>query len=170
MLKIQKNHILKIFKYTLSYAKLLVLLGFLWAIFSGTNDPFLITCGVVSSIITFIVCVHFKIISPDSYIIRLGFIKYVYELIRNIITSTIELVKIIYSEQSSINPGTIVANVSNLTNQEKVLFSNIITMTPGTFVIAVNGDEFLIHALKRDSALEFLKNKDKIRKLLKMSK
>ena len=63
------------------------------------------------------------------------------------------------------NPGTTIVNVSRLSNQEKVLFSNLITMTPGTFVIAVEGNNFLIHALNRNN-LNF-RNNYEITKLLK---
>jgi multisubunit Na+/H+ antiporter MnhE subunit len=56
-------------------------------------------------------------------------------------------------------------NVSKLNDQEKVLFANLITMTPGTFVIAIEGDNFLIHALNRKD-LEF-KNNSEITKLLR---
>lgn len=69
------------------------------------------------------------------------------------------MVKIIYAEKLKINPGTITMNVSKLTNQEKILFSNLITMTPGTFVIAVEGDNFLIHALNKDD-LQFKDNRE----------
>ncbi len=99
--------------------------------------------------ITFVVCVICKIISPDSYVIKFAFFKYVYALLRDIVCSTIKMVKIIYSEKLSIDPGTVTINTSSLTNQEKVLFANLITMTPGTFVIAINGDDFLVHALDR---------------------
>ena len=79
---------------------------------------------------------------------------------KNIITSTIQIVKIIYSRKIVINPGTIIVNASRLNDQEKVLFANMITMTPGTFVIAVEGNNFLIHALNKDD-LNFDKNNNK---------
>ena len=84
---------------------------------------------------------------------------------RDVIISSIKMIKIVYSDKLNINPGTITMNVKRLTDQEKVLFANLITMTPGTFVIAINGDCFLIHALNKND-LEF-KNNSEITALLK---
>ena len=79
------------------------------------------------------------------------------------------MVKIIFSKKIDINPGTMTINTSKLDNQEKVLFANLITMTPGTFVIAVEGDNFLIHALNRDD-LDFKDNQEIINLLNKIRK
>ena len=144
----------------INYMKIFALLAILWYIFSGSNDKFLLTCGAISVLTTFIICIFGKIISNDFYIIKLGFIKYIVVLMKNIIASTVQIVKIIYSRKIIINPGTIIVNASRLNDQEKVLFANMITMTPGTFVIAVEGNNFLIHALNKDD-LNFDKNNNK---------
>lgn len=148
-----------------SYLKIFALICLLWSLFSGSKDPFLVKCGIVSVILTFVLCIVGNIISPNSYVVRLGFFKYVFILLRDVVVSTLQMVKIIYSEKLNIDPGTITMNVSRLNDQEKVLFANLITMTPGTFVIAIEGDNFLIHALNRKD-LEF-KNNSEITKLLK---
>ena len=148
-----------------SYLKIFALICLLWALFSGSKDPFLVKCGVISVIATFVLCAVGNIISPNSYVVRLGFFKYAFILLRDVVVSTLQMVKIIYSEKLNIDPGTITMNVSKLNDQEKVLFANLITMTPGTFVIAIEGDNFLIHALNRKD-LEF-KNNSEITKLLR---
>lgn len=150
-----------------AYLKVLLLLALLWIILSGNNDPFLIACGVVCVLIAFVICLAMKVVSPQSYVLRLGFFKYVYVLLRDIIVSSMQMIKIIYSENINIDPGTTMMNVSNLTDQEKVMFSNMITMTPGTFVIAVEGDNFLIHAINKKD-LNFSSNKDMVKLLKKM--
>ena len=167
-LSLKKNNTLLryVFK-SLSYLKIILLFVLLWVFFSGNPDPLLIVCGIIAVILTFIFCIIGKVASPDSYIIKLGFFKYVYVLIKDVIVSSIQMVRIIYSEKLNINPGTITLNVGNLTDQEKVLFSNLITMTPGTFVIAIEGDNFLIHALNKDD-LEFKDNKEITQLIKKM--
>ena len=155
----------KVLSNLFSYLKIFALICLLWALFSGSKDPFLVKCGIVSIIATFVLCIVGSIISPNSYVVRLGFFKYVFILLRDVVVSTLQMVKIIYSEKLNIDPGTITMNVSKLNDQEKVLFANLITMTPGTFVIAIEGDNFLIHALNRKD-LEF-KNNSEITKLLK---
>ena len=159
------NKVIRTLSNLFSYLKIFALICLLWALFSGSKDPFLVKCGVISIITTFVLCIIGSIISPNSYVVRLGFFKYVFILLRDVAVSTWQMVKIIYSERLNIDPGTITMNVSKLNDQEKVLFANLITMTPGTFVIAIEGDNFLIHALNRKD-LEF-KNNSEITKLLK---
>ena len=158
--KCKFKNILKWLMVIFNYVKIFALLAILWYIFSGSNDKFLLVCGAISVLTTFLFCILGKIVSSDFYIIKLGFIKYIAVLMKNIITSTIQIVKIIYSRKIVINPGTIIVNASRLNDQEKVLFANMITMTPGTFVIAVEGNNFLIHALNKDD-LNFDKNNNK---------
>lgn len=152
----------------LAYIKIFLLLSILWLLFSGSKDYFMIACGIVSVILTFIICLIGKIISPNSFILKPYFFKYIYFLIKNIIISSIQVIKIIYSEKSFIDPEIMIVNISNLTNQDKVLFSNLITMTPGTFVISVEKNSFLIHAIDK-SNLNFKKNNE-ITNLLKKMK
>lgn len=154
------KEIFKSLMVVINYMKIFALLAILWYIFSGSNDKFLLVCGAISVLTTFLFCILGKIVSSDFYIIKLGFIKYIAVLMKNVITSTIQIVKIIYSRKIIINPGTIIVNASRLNDQEKVLFANMITMTPGTFVIAVEGNNFLIHALNKDD-LNFDKNNNK---------
>ena len=158
--KCKFKNILKWLMVIFNYVKIFALLAILWYIFSGSNDKFLLVCGAISVLTTFLFCILGKIVSSDFYIIKLGFIKYIAVLMKNIITSTIQIVKIIYSRKMVINPGTTIVNASRLNDQEKVLFANMITMTPGTFVIAVEGNNFLIHALNKDD-LNFDKNNNK---------
>ena len=169
MFNISKKDIPRIANTVGSYAKIVMLITSLWFVFSGTTDPFLVGCGVFSIVITLTVCVYCNIFSTKIYIIRIGFIRYVYVLLKDVILSTIQMVKIIFSKKIDINPGTMTINTSKLDNQEKVLFANLITMTPGTFVIAVEGDNFLIHALNRDD-LDFKDNQEIINLLNKIRK
>ena len=97
---------------------------------------------------------------------KFTFIQYVILLIKDIIVSTINITKIVYADKIKINPGTISINTNLINDQEKVMLANLITMTPGTFVIAVNGDEFLIHSLNSD---EFTSNK-KLNKIFEKSR
>ena len=157
--KATAGKIMRVLSNLFSYLKIFALICLLWALFSGSKDPFLVKCGIVSIIATFVLCIVGSIISPNSYVVRLGFFKYVFILLRDVVVSTLQMVKIIYSEKLNIDPGTITMNVSKLNDQEKVLFANLITMTPGTFVIAIEGDNFLIHAFNRKD-LEFKNNSE----------
>ena len=155
------------FRQCLAYFKITLLLTILWIFFSGNKDPLMISCGVIAIVFTVSVSIYTNIISSNSYIVKLTFFKYVWVLIRDVLYSSFKMVKIIYSEKLNVNPGTVMMNVKLLSDQEKVLFANLITMTPGTFVIAIEGDNFLIHALNKDD-LEFKNNKEITTLLTKM--
>ena len=158
-IQIHKIQIINFLVKSFAYTKIILLLSVLWFLFSGSKDYFMIICGIISVFFTFITCLIGKIISTESFVLRLYFLKYIFVLIKNIITSSFQLIKIIYSEKLLINPEMIIANTSNLTNQEKVLFSNSITMTPGTFVISVEKNSFLIHTIDK-SCLNLKKNNE----------
>ena len=164
-IKIDKKKVRTNINNFISYIKIFTLLAVLWIVFSGSKDKFLIVCGIISVVFSFIICKHLKLFSTNSYIIKLSFFRYLYKLFRDLISSSIKMIKIIYSNKLEINPSIVEINTEKLTNQEKVLFSNLITMTPGTFVIAVEGNNFLIHVLNRKD-LSFENNK-KILNLLK---
>ena len=147
--KATAGKVIRILSNLFSYLKIFALICLLWALFSGSKDPFLVKCGVISVIATFVLCAVGNIISPNSYVVRLGFFKYAFILLRDVVVSTLQMVKIIYSEKLNIDPGTITMNVSKLNDQEKVLFANLITMSPGTSVLAIKVDNFLFDALYR---------------------
>ena len=165
--KIDKKKIKSNISNVVSYAKILALLCILWIVFSGSRDIFLITCGIISITFVFFLCIYLNIFSVKSYIIKLSFLRYVYFLFKDIILSALKIISIVYSDKLKIDPGIIEINTERLTDQEKVLFSNLITMTPGTFVIAVEGNSFLIHALNRED-LDFNNNKEISKLLIKM--
>ena len=149
-----------------AYSKIISLLTLLWFIFSGTFKPFLVGCGIISIIATFVICKIAKIFSLKSYLLKFTFIQYAILLIKDIVVSTINITKIVYADKIKINPGTISINTNLINDQEKVMLANLITMTPGTFVIAVNGDDFLIHSLNYN---EFTSNK-KLNKIFEKSR
>lgn len=139
------------------YCEIIALMFAGWFLFSGSSSYFLISCGIIAVCVVFAVCKSARIFSNKIYVLKLAFIQYVILLLVDIVKSTINVVKMIYSDRIVINPGTFVLNADLLNNQERTMLSNLITMTPGTFVIAVNGNNFLVHALNCD---KFESNKE----------
>jgi multicomponent Na+:H+ antiporter subunit E len=148
----------------LNYLKIFVAIFIFWFLLSWNLHYFFIICGIISTVITFFLCYKMHVLSNDSHFFKLNFFIYIYALLKDIIKSAVNVVKLVFSESIKIDPAIKVINVSKLNRQEKVLFANLITMTPGTFVIAIDGDEFLIHAIDKKN-LEFTNN-NKIAKLL----
>lgn len=127
--------------------KILTSFAVIWFILATTHSHFLILCALISITLILLICHKMKIITNQSFFLNINFIKYATILIKDIIASAITVVKIIYSSELKIKPGTQTISMAKLNKREKILFANFITMTPGTFVIAVSGDEFLIHTI-----------------------
>lgn len=118
-----------------------------WCLMSGEMEPFFLLFGLLSSLLILFLSKKLKIMKYSSTIHFFGFISYVIQLLNSVLRSSIAMMSHIFNEKSSFETGSFKINVGFLKTEEKILFANIITMTPGTFVIAVNGDDFLIHSM-----------------------
>lgn len=152
----------------LNYLRFLISLFVIWIFLSMKNDRFLIISGIFSIFATFIICHRFRIFMRIDSIFRLGFIKYSLTLLKYIIHSSYDLMSKIINEKDTFKSGFIKVNVSYLSIKEKVLFSNIITMTPGSFVVNVQDGVFLIHSINVDEIKSL--DTEKIMKLIKNTK
>ena len=73
-------------------------------------------------------------------------------LIKEILFSTIAVVKIIWSPKMSINPVFEHITTMQQTGAGMVLYANSITLTPGTYTVDIEGRKLFVHSLvKQDS-------------------
>jgi len=131
-----------------AYFKIFVILSTLWLILLKEYNAFFLIFGFVSILFILILSYKSGIVNTNTQLLKINAIQYIAILIRDVLKSTFNIVKVIYFDNLEINPIIKNVNVSQLNKQEKVLFANLVTMTPGTFVISVEGDNFLIHALR----------------------
>ena len=124
-----------------------------WLINSGHYTPLILALGV-SSIVTVLYIAHrMDVVDHESQSIHLTFKLpsfYVW-LSKEIILSNILVVKHIWLGNKSISPTLARIKTKQKTDVGKVTYANCITLTPGTVTVAIEGDEFLVHALVRDS-------------------
>jgi multisubunit Na+/H+ antiporter MnhE subunit len=133
-----------------SYFKIFIILNIIWFFLLKEYNIFFISCGIISATFVLLLCYKTGIINTNTQLLKISALQYIFILISDVLKSTFNIVKIIYFEDQKINPVVRKVNVSQLNKHEKVLFANLVTMTPGTFVISVEGDDFLIHALKSE--------------------
>jgi len=72
-------------------------------------------------------------------------------LIKEIFLANILVVKHVWLGNKSISPVFATITASQKTEMGKVIYANSITLTPGTVTVDIEGDQFLVHALLRES-------------------
>ncbi|NLM24759.1 MAG: Na+/H+ antiporter subunit E [Firmicutes bacterium] len=84
----------------------------------------------------------------------LKFLVYLFALLGEIISSNIQVAKILLAGKTKINPKFVVFQPNLATRWGRILLANSITITPGTVTIDVNPDtdQFVVHAISQDLA------------------
>ena len=88
-------------------------------------------------------------------------------LIKEIILANLLVVKHIWLGNKSISPVFATITASQKTDIGKVIYANSITLTPGTVTVNLQGDQFMVHALLRES-IEELESGDMDRRVTQL--
>ncbi len=72
-------------------------------------------------------------------------------LIKEIFLANMSVVKHVWLGNKSISPVFSTITASQKTDIGKVIYANSITLTPGTVTVNIEGDQFLVHALSKES-------------------
>ncbi|MEX0828475.1 MAG: Na+/H+ antiporter subunit E [Haliea sp.] len=133
---------------------LVFLLAVFWIINSGHFDFLLLSFGVFSIVIVLVINRIMTRVNEEYHppiILSLRLPGYIAWLVKEIILSNIAIIRCIWQRQPAIEPRVFKVKVSQQTDMFKVLYANSITMTPGTVTMEIEGDEFTVHALTRES-------------------
>ena len=127
-----------------------------WLTLSGNYTAFLITAGVISSVIIALLAYRMNIADREGHPIHLGLSALTYWpwLIWQIIFSALNVTRIIVSPSLPISPTLIRVKMSQKSDVGRVTFANSITLTPGTISVDIEGDEILVHAITSDNATD----------------
>ncbi|OWZ83903.1 Na+/H+ antiporter subunit E [Natranaerobius trueperi] len=83
-------------------------------------------------------------------IVRL--IKYIANLISEIIVANIQVAKIVLSPEMNLSPTFIKFSGKLKKDASKAILGNSITLTPGTLTIDIEGNDFIVHGLTKSHA------------------
>lgn len=124
-----------------------------WLVSSGHFSVLMMSFGAVSIALVLFIAHRMDVIDHESQPIHLTFRLPAYYLWLNkeIILSNITVVKHIWLGNTSISPAMKTITASQKTDIGKVIYANSITLTPGTVTVAMDNDQFLVHALVEDS-------------------
>lgn len=137
----------------------LSLAGFLfafWLALSGHYSPMLVTAGAVCAVMCVFAAFRMRAADPEGHPIELfwGAITYFPWLFLEIAKSGWSVTRVILHPSLPISPTMTVVRASQKTPAGMATYANSITLTPGTITAGVRGDEFTVHALVREGAID----------------
>lgn len=127
-------------------------IAFMWMFLSETYTAVSFTVGFLLGILLLFVLNRF---TPGPFymkkVMMIG--KLIYILIRELISSNLSIVKLVYAKNPTFEPGIFVLPTELKTEWEVTLLANLITLTPGTLTVAVSDDQtkLYIHAMDIDT-------------------
>lgn len=124
----------------------------IWFIFAGSLTVTNLIYGVVVSGLLTLFCTKFMGYSTKRFIGALGkagrFFAYLLFLLKEIFVSNIAVLKLIYRGKEP-EPRLVRFKSGLKTEGANVLVANSITLTPGTFTVFLEGDDFTVHGLDK---------------------
>lgn len=137
----------------------LSLAGFLfafWVVLSGHYTPMLITAGAVSALLCVLAAVRMRTVDAEGHPVELfpGAVTYFPWLLWEIVKSAWAVTKVILHPKLPISPTMTVVRASQKTAAGRATYANSITLTPGTVTVGVNGNDFTVHAIVREGAMD----------------
>lgn len=133
-----------------------LLLAAFWLLNSGHYSNLMLSLGLISILFVLYLVHRMDVVDHESQPVHLTLIfpVYYFWLVKQIILSNIFVVKHIWLGNRSISPTLKTIKASQKTDIGKVIYANSITLTPGTVTVNLKGDQFMVHALCRESIEE----------------
>lgn len=130
---------------------MLLALLILWVIFNGRVTLEILIFGVVICCALYAFMVKYMNYSPKKEMNILKkiplFLKYGVILVWEVIKSNLAVMRIILSPGLEAEPGFRKFRVDLKSPVSRVTLANSITLTPGTYTVSLEEDEYVIHAL-----------------------
>ena len=132
-----------------------LILLILWLIFAGSLSVKNLLIGIIVSGLLTLFCTKFMGYSTKKFIRNAAkagnMFQYLGYLLKEIFMSNIAVLKLIYSPKAP-EPKLVKFRGGLKTEKARVILANSITLTPGTFTVGLEGDDFLVHALDKSLA------------------
>lgn len=132
------------------------LLLFFWSIIDGKLTVESIILGSSASILIIYLNKDILFTSSDGGPVTIRFLWHFTTLIAilivEIVKSNINVAKIVLNPKMPIEPSFVRVPVRFKKDFNKVLYGNVVTLTPGTLTVDIVDDEYIIHALTKEAA------------------
>lgn len=126
-----------------------------WMLLSGEfslHHGLVLGLGIASVVLVVVIAVRMDVVDHEGHPIHLShrFIGYWVWLLLEIVKSSIDATKRIWSPSLPISPAMYLLKTSQPGELGQVIYANSITLTPGTVTIGLEGGDILVHALARE--------------------
>ncbi|RYG74766.1 Na+/H+ antiporter subunit E [Lentibacillus lipolyticus] len=139
-----------------------LIVAIMWMFLSESYTPASFTAGYILGILLLLLLNRFI---PDRFYLRRvwSISKLVLLFIKELISSNIDIVKLVYKRDPAFEPGIFAMPTELKSDWEITLLANLISLTPGTLSVAVSHDNayIYIHAMDIDDideAIHSIKN------------
>lgn len=135
----EKKHLLSLF----------VGLALFWGVLSGHSEPLLLFLGFLSVVFALYLAWRMDVVDRESHPLHLSgrLVIYWIWLLREIVTSNWQVIKLLMSPNMPINPSVVVIRSEQSSDLGRVILANSITLTPGTVSLDVKDDQIEVHTL-----------------------
>lgn len=141
------------FNASMSLVKWSSLLAVFWLLLSGYFQPLMLSFGVLTILLTIWLIKRMRALdeSPKHFGSTIGFVRYVPWVLSQILLSSTQVAKHIWSRSPKLNPVLDQIPVSAVPANKQVLYANSITLTPGTLCVDIDEQNVTVHALEKSS-------------------
>lgn len=145
-------------------------LAVFWELMSGHTSALLLGLGGASVALVIFIVHRMNIIDHETHpvglVLRLP--KFLFWLLMDLVASNINVMKRVWQVKPDISPSVLKFKLDHSSDMEKVIFSNAITVTPGTITIDLQKDTMLVHALTDDASSNIRSGEktEKVRQLI----
>ncbi len=124
-----------------------------WFIFSTNTEPFYLYSGAASTLIVAFLAFRLQIMQSNNWhhYFNYRILSYGLWLVKEIITSTIDVAIRIWQVKPDLSPEYFWIPSHQKNDIGRTIYSNSITLTPGTISIVVDDEKYYVHALTHDS-------------------
>lgn len=131
---------------------MIIFLLLLWVILSGQGSLFFIISAILSVTITILIDKKLFSLSPLWIGGNWRWLIFLANLLKEMLISTIIVLKIIWLNPRGVNPVTINIDTKSKDNIAQVVQANCITLTPGTMSMELKKGQILVHAINQEAA------------------
>lgn len=150
---------------------MLLLFFLVWVIFNGRLTPEIALFGVaIAGAVFAFVCkfMDYSLRKELCFYKRMpAFARYLYCLIKEIITANIVVSRMILTRKEQMEPVIVHVHTDLKSETARVILANSITLTPGTITVSMTEDDLLVHCLDK-SLSEGMEDSVFVRLLKKM--
>lgn len=130
-----------------------LLLAVFWLLLSGFLKPLLLIFGIISVFLVVFVLKRMDTQDEEqkAFDFGLNMIRYIVWLLKQVLTSSLEVVRLVWGSPKNVKPALAKVPVDKIPEDKRVLYTNSITLTPGTLSVDLDDKHVTVHALREAS-------------------